>query len=189
MRDARAVRGARLRRDTGNVDSPAGGASGAPRFVLRDAVAGDAEAVLALNNAAVPNVNRLDAETLARIVALAAHYRVAVDAEGVAGFVLCLPHGRDYWSDNYRWFSERHPEFLYLDRVVVAERVRGQGVGTMLYGELHAAARGRWPRVALEVNLDPPNPGSVRFHERLGYARVGERTYADGAVIMYVREV
>lgn len=174
-------------RSEGTSDSPAGGASGAPRFVLRDAEAGDVSAILALNNAAVPNVNAVDQETLARIVALAAHFRVAVDAEGVVGFVLCLPHDRAYWSENYRWFSARYDAFLYLDRVVVAERVRGQGVGAMLYAELHATARGRWPRVVLEVNLDPPNPGSVRFHERLGYARVGERRYADGAVIMYAR--
>lgn len=169
------------------MTTDAGGATGAPRFASREATADDASAILALNNAEVPNVNALDAETLARIVAMSAYFRVVEDAEGLAGFVLCLPHGREYWSGNYRWFSERYDDFLYLDRVVVAERVRGQGVGTMLYAELHETTRGRWPRVVLEVNLDPPNPGSVRFHERLGYARVGERHYDGGAVIMYAR--
>lgn len=156
-----------------------------------DAGPGDAEAVVALNNSAVPNVNALTLPELERIVALAAYYRVAVDAEGVAGFVICLPSGTSYWSENYRWFAARYPSFLYLDRVVVAERVRGQGIGARLYEDMHAFAAGRWPRVTLEVNLRPANPGSVRFHERLGYARVGEREYDAGAhaVAMYTRTV
>jgi predicted GNAT superfamily acetyltransferase len=161
--------------------------------VVRDAGAGDAEllAVLAINNAAVPNVNAVTREVLERILGLASYFRVAVDAEGVAGFVICIPSGTEYWSGNYRWFTERYPAFLYLDRVVVAERVRGQGVGAALYDDLHAFAAGRWPRVTLEVNLEPPNPGSVRFHERIGYSRVGEREYPDGSgrVAMYERAV
>ena len=179
-------------REQGQDDVPAGGASGAPRFAWRDAGASDTallQEMLALNNAAVPAVNALDLPTLERIVTRSAHCRVVHDAVGLAGFVLCLPHGGDYWSDNYRWFSERYAEFLYLDRVVVAERLRGQGLGAALYADLHAVARGRWPCVTLEVNLEPPNPGSVRFHERLGYARVGERHYEGGAVIMYARDL
>jgi predicted GNAT superfamily acetyltransferase len=41
------------------------------------------------------------------------------------------------------------------------------------------------------VNLRPPNPGSQRFHERLGYRPMGVRESADGAyaVQMYAREV
>lgn len=149
----------------------------------------DAEEVLALNNAAVPNVNRLEMRELERIVGLAAYVRVLRDAEGVTGFVICLPSGGDYWSENYRWFGERYGEFLYLDRVVVAERVRGQGVGAALYAEMHAFAATRWPRVTLEVNLAPPNPGSVRFHERLGYERVGVREYGENTVAMYARDL
>lgn len=158
-------------------------------MLVRDARPADAGAVLALNNSAAPNVNVITLEVLERIVELAAYYRVVQDAKGVAGFVICLPSGAEYWSENYRWFGVRFAEFLYLDRVVVAERVRGQGVGAMLYDDMHAFAQTTWPRVALEVNLAPPNPGSVRFHERLGYGRVGVREYDESAVAMYVREL
>jgi len=44
--------------------------------------------------------------------------------------------------------------------------------------------------VTLEVNLRPPNPGSMRFHERLGYQRVGELEHEgkeDYAVVLYQR--
>ena len=166
----------------------AGGAMSAPRFV-RDAVAADHEAVLAMNNAAVPNVNALAAHEFEWLVTRAAYFRVCVDAEEVVGFVLCLPAGIDYWSENYKWFAARYGSFLYLDRVVVAERVRGQGVGAMLYADLHAFAAGRWGCVTLEVNLLPPNPGSVRFHGRLGYERVGMREYGGNAVALSSRAV
>lgn len=160
-------------------------------MVLRPGTAADAAAVLALNNASVPHVNALDADALAQIVAMRAHYTVAEDAEGILGFVLCIPAGRPYWSDNYRWFSERYQHFLYLDRVAVAARAQRRGVGRALYDEMHHAGREDWPRVALEVNLRPPNPVSVAFHEAMGYSAVGIREYADGlnAVQMFVREL
>lgn len=158
-------------------------------YMLRSGTAADAEAVLALNNASVPHVNALTRETLAEIVAMSAHYTVAEDAEGILGFVLCIAAGRAYWSDNYRWFGERYEEFLYLDRVAVAARAQRQGVGRALYEHMHQAVRGAWPRVALEVNLRPPNPGSVAFHEALGYSAVGVRESGNGAhaVQMFVR--
>jgi predicted GNAT superfamily acetyltransferase len=165
-------------------------------------VVADHAAVLALNNGAVPHVNALDEERLARLAGYAAYFRVAedeTDGAGVAGFVLCVPPGTAYWSDNYAWFTARHgaaPEaFLYLDRVVVAPRVVRGGVGRALYTDLYTFAAARWPRIALEVNLRPPNPGSVEFHRRMGFREVGVREYDGGegpascAVSMMEREL
>ena len=158
---------------------------------LRPGTAADAAAVLALNNASVPHVNALTPETLAQLVALSADFTVAEDADGILGFVLCIPHGTAYWSENYRWFGERLATFLYLDRVAVAGRAQRRGVGRALYEELHRRMQGRWPCIALEVNLRPPNPGSVAFHDAMGYRAVGVREYAGGAnaVQMYVKEL
>lgn len=160
--------------------------------MLRDATAADHAAVLALNNAHTPHVNALTDEEFAWLVAHAGYFRVALDAEGLAGFVLCVPSGvAGYWSENFKWFSARFDEFLYLDRVVVAPRKRRAGVGRALYDDLHATVRGRWPRVTLEVNLRPPNPVSIQFHEALGYTPVGVREYGDGAkaVQMFARDL
>lgn len=156
---------------------------------VREATAADAAAVLALNNANTPHVNALTAEELAWLTSHAAYYRVTTDDAGVVGFALCFAAGLDYWSENYKWFAARYSEFLYLDRVVVASHARRLGVGRTLYADLHQMAAGRWPRVTLEVNLRPPNPGSVGFHEALGYTRVGIREYDAGAcaVQMYSR--
>jgi uncharacterized protein len=160
-------------------------------IVVRDATAADFAAVLALNNAHTPHVNALSDEQFVWLAAHAGYFRVATDVEGLAGFVLCVPSGlSDYWSENYRWFTERCERFLYLDRVVVAPWMRRRGVGRALYDDLHQSVAAMWPRVTLEVNLRPPNPGSVAFHAAMGYVPVGVREYDDGskAVQMYARE-
>ncbi|MHB1310977.1 MAG: GNAT family N-acetyltransferase [Gemmatimonadaceae bacterium] len=156
---------------------------------VREAVAADHAAVLALNNTAVPHVNALSAEEFAWLARHANFFRVVEDAEGLLGFTIVLPSGLDYWSDNYKWFAARFDRFLYLDRVVVDERGRGRGAGRALYEALFAFGAGSWTRVALEVNLRPPNPGSEAFHARLGFTALGVREYDDGdhAVLMLER--
>src|SRR5512141_1211871 len=85
---------------------------------VRDAVAADHAAVLALNNTAVPHVNALSAEEFAWLAGHANFFRVVEDAGGLLGFTMVLPSGLGYWSDNYKWFAARFDRFLYLDRVV-----------------------------------------------------------------------
>jgi predicted GNAT superfamily acetyltransferase len=155
-------------------------------LVVRDATQHDQAAVLALNNASTPHVNALEPEQFAWIVASADYYRVAVRDGALEGFVIALRNGTDYWSDNYAWFGAHFDRFLYLDRVVVAPSARRGGVGRALYADLVAFASGRWPRITLEVNIEPPNAGSVAFHETLGFQRVGTREYVGGAVAMFV---
>jgi len=158
---------------------------------LRPATVADHAAVLALNNSQVPHVNALTPDEFAQIVALSGHFTVAEDPQGLLGFVLCIPSGTSYWSGNYKWFAERYARFLYLDRVVVSPRLRRGGVGRLLYGDMHRVQAGIWPCVALEVNVRPPNPTSIAFHEALGYHPVGMREYADGinAVQMFIKEL
>lgn len=157
-------------------------------LVVRDAVERDHAAVLAMNNAATPHVNELTENTLGWIISHADYFRVAVDAGEVIGFVLALGSGLDYWSLNYRWFSDRGGEFLYLDRVVVAGPAHRKGVGRALYDDICHFASGRWPRITLEVNLRPPNPGSLAFHERMGFWQVGIREEDAGAKAVSLME-
>ncbi|MEM6762024.1 MAG: GNAT family N-acetyltransferase [Pseudomonadota bacterium] len=131
-------------------------------------------AIAALNNNAVPEVNALEPQELADLIAKG-RLRV-VRGRPVAGLVLTLPSGITYASLNYRWFSNRFDRFLYVDRVVVDAAARGLGVGRLLYGETIAYAKAAgYPRVCSEVNLDPPNPGSIAFHDKLGFRRIHER--------------
>ena len=144
--------------------------------------------MLALNNGATPHVNELSMSDFMWIVSHADYVRVAEDDQGLAGFAIALRPGLGYWSLNYRWFSDRGGEFLYLDRIVVAERARRTGVGRALYDDLGRFASGRWPRITLEVNLRPPNPGSLAFHERMGFRQVGVREEEGGSKAVALME-
>jgi len=147
----------------------------------------DQPAVLALNNASTPHVNALAEDQFAWLATHADFYRVAEVHGVLSGFAMAIRHGTAYWSGNYAWFAERYDAFLYLDRIVVAADARRVGVGRTLYADLVRYATGCWPRITLEVNVEPPNPGSLAFHDRLGFLCVGTRRYADGEVAMFER--
>jgi hypothetical protein len=147
----------------------------------RDYRPADFDAVWALNQANDPAVNALPRDRFAWIVARAWYHRVTEDARGITGFLLVLPPGvRDYWSENYGWFSARYDAFAYVDRIAVEARARGAGVGSALYDDLAATASGTWPCILCEVNLDPPNPVSLAFHQRHGFTEVGRQQTEGG---------
>lgn len=150
-------------------------------MTIRDVGAGDARAIAALNNAAVPNVNALTEADLLALAESAAYARVAVFNDMVVGLMLAFAPGSAYGSPNYRWFDGRYDGFLYIDRVVVDESVRGKGIGKRLYADLTGFAAGRARSLACEVNERPPNPASMRFHEALGFEIVGRQETEGGA--------
>lgn len=143
--------------------------------VYRDATPADIAALHAINQASTPGVGALTPDTLARLVEIGAATIVAEDRTGPLGFILCMLEGTDYASLNYRWLAERYPAFAYCDRIAVAEAARGLGLGERLYDQAVRRFAGMRDVLLCEVNLAPPNPGSLRFHQRLGFRRVGER--------------
>jgi len=135
----------------------------------------DLATLAAINNDAVPKVNHLSVARLRELVDMAAVAVCAEVGESVAGMVLALRPGADYDSAYYQWFSARFSDFLYVDRIVVDARFRGQGIGAVLQDEVAARARMLGiSRITCEVNLAPPNPGSMRFHQRLGFREVDQ---------------
>ena len=151
-------------------------------MMLRDATPADFPAILALNEAFVAVLSPLDHARLARLHAQAALHRVIERAGRVEAFLLALREGADYDSPNYRWFAQRYPRFLYVDRVVVAGDTQARGAGTVLYRELQAQARrDAVPWITCEFDLEPPNPASARFHARLGFGEVGRQSLHGGS--------
>lgn len=151
----------------------------APAVRVRDAVAADTATLLVLNAASVHFLSPLDEARFALIRAQAACCRVATVGERVRGFVLAFAEGSAYDSLNYRWFAERYPRFVYVDRVVVDEGARGLGLGVRLYDDLCAFARARGAsHLTCEYYVAPPNEGSARFHARYGFAEVGTQALA-----------
>jgi len=153
------------------------------------ATAQDYAAILELNQAALPQVSSLDASALAALHSQAALLAVAREGEAVAGFILVLEAGADYDSPNYRFFDQRYEDFAYVDRIVVGDSFRRMGIGMGLYRTLFDALP-EAPRVACEVNVRPPNPGSMAFHTGLGFSRVGEQDTDNGRkrVALMIRE-
>ena len=126
-------------------------------------------AVLGLNHRHVDLLSPLDAERLLWLVGVSDHADVVEVDEDVVGFVVTMAPGSDYDSDNYRWFASHYGEsFYYLDRIVIAEEMRRRGLAAFVYDAMEEIAHG-FGRMALEVNVDPPNVGSLAFHEHRGY--------------------
>ena len=160
--------------------------------LLRPFGAADFAAVLRLNEDSVQFLSAMDAQRLALLQAQAALATVAEhDGEAVA-FLLAFREGAAYDSVNYQWFAQRYPRFLYVDRVVVGDRARRLGIATQLYAQVfdHAATAGV-PLVALEIDSDPPNVASERFHARYAFREVGRQAvpYAPKVVSMRVADV
>ena len=150
---------------------------------VRPLAAADHPAFLALNNAAVPHVNRLAPDDLLKMLDNgAAGLVVATDGPPAAIALTFDERCGAYASPNYQWFRARYDRFTYLDRIVVAPEMRGRGLGHLLYEAVFAAAaRAGSPIVGCEVNERPPNPGSLALHRRLGFAEVGRQETEAGA--------
>ncbi len=148
----------------------------------------DIPAILALNNDAVPAVPASTEPELAELLRESTFGIAAVSNEQVLGFVVGFGPGLDYASPNYRYFENRGTDHLYIDRIVVAEEARGMRVGQTLYSRVVdlAVEQGR-DEVTCEVNVDPPNPGSLAFHSRLGFSEVDRQDNGYATVALLVR--
>ena len=145
-------------------------------------------ALLALNNAHAVELSWLEPERLAHLVAEAFVARRVGVADAL---LLTFDQAADYDSPNFLWFRERYPAFVYVDRVVVADGVRGRGLARRLYDDLFAAAKAAGhERIVCEVNSDPPNPASDRFHAALGFVPVGTAAIHGGKkTVTYLERV
>jgi predicted GNAT superfamily acetyltransferase len=155
---------------------------------LRNLTARDIPAILALNNSAVPAVPQATKSELLSLLGESTFGFAAVSDAEVLGFVIGFGPGLDYASPNYRYFETRGRDHLYVDRIVVAQEARGMRVGQTLYNRVVdlAVEQGR-DEVTCEVNVDPPNPGSLAFHSRLGFSEVDRQDNGYATVALLAR--
>ncbi len=156
-------------------------ATSADEMSIRDITFDDLDTVVDINQTALEGVGPLDRERLALLVKQADQALVLDDGGDIAGFVITLPTGATYDSSRYDWFEERLDDYVYLDRIVVAETHRRLGVASRLYDEIE----GDKP-VALEVYDD--NDGSLAFHRGRGFEAIGELDHHGKTNLMFVRE-
>jgi predicted GNAT superfamily acetyltransferase len=153
-------------------------------ILVRDAGESDEEFILALNAASTPAVAEMDAEDY-RDIAGWAHRVLIAEMDGErCGFLILIRPGSAYPSDNYAWFEAKFDNHLYIDRIAVSEFAKGEGVGRALYEEAAViAARNGDERLTCEVNVDPPNPQSMAFHDKLGFRHLHTRPSRGGKVV------
>ncbi|MGI9083931.1 MAG: GNAT family N-acetyltransferase [Aeromicrobium sp.] len=153
----------------------------ADEMSVRDITFDDLDTVVDINQTALEGVGPLDREGLALLVKQADQALVLDDDGDIAGFVITLPTGATYDSSRYDWFEKRLDDYVYLDRIVVAETHRRLGVASRLYDEIENDKP-----VALEVYDD--NDGSLAFHRGRGFEPVGELEHHGKTNLMFVRE-
>ena len=156
---------------------------------IRRLVSEDVEAAWQINEHGLPGTGQVSQEELADLLSLCKLPLGVFDGNEMLGFVLCLAPRTRYASRNYAWFNERYQEFLYVDRIAVAIEHRGRGIGTQLYERVIEHAESLQFPVTAEVNLTPPNPGSIRFHERHSFTEIGVFSQGVKSVTMMFRSL
>jgi len=150
-------------------------------MVIRELSSADLAIMWKINQVNVPALGEETSKTMAQLLEWST---IALGVEvnrQLVGFCLVMPPGLPYTSANYCWFSDRYQDFIYLDRVGFDPAHQGQGYGTALYVEVER--RTMASLFTLEVNLDPPNDGSIRFHQRHEFIEVGQQRTPSGKLV------
>ena len=110
----------------------------------------------------------------------ARHLLMARIDEQLAGFLLAFASEDSVHRGTVdRWLAERFERpFLVVKQVCVDQRFTRKGVASRLYQSVFQTNPER--HLFAAIVLDPPNPGSVEFHERLGFAKLCEIDADDG---------
>jgi len=149
--------------------------------MIRDIENTDLDTIVDLNQNALEGVGPLDRESLSLLVKMADQALVVDDDGDIAGFVITLPPRTAYQSSRYHWFENRYDDYVYLDRIVVAETHRRQGIASKLYDAVEQDLP-----IALEVY--DTNEGSLAFHHGRGFEKVGELSSDGTTNVMLVRQ-
>jgi len=164
-------------------------------LLIRDYELTDLPSLLEINQAGVPGVSSETLETLKTWINLSTVFVAADEKNTPLGFLTLIEPGTEsYDSQNLRWFEtyidRTGRDLVYVDRIAVAETARGQSIGQHLYEAAFERFEDRG-EIGCEINISPPNPGSMRFHTRLEFRQIGTRSYGNegNAVAYYVRNL
>jgi uncharacterized protein len=147
-------------------------------------MSGNLDGILALSALHEEETSPLHEAKLASMLKGAFHH--AVIGDGSRGYLIAFDQDADYDSVNFRWFQARFDRFVYVDRIVVAASERGKGAAKQFYLDLFAAARAAGhTRIVAEINVEPPNPGSLAFHAAIGFVELGQAELSREKVVSY----
>ena len=154
--------------------------------IVRNIVSTDVTRVLEINNANTPGVSELTMIELATDLKNSLHALVIDNEHGeVCAFCITFDPDAPEAGSNHQWFAERYKSFVYLDRIAIDSSHQNRGLGALLYQsvEQQMLKSVEHSLLCCEVNLEPPNPGSLRFHKRIGFTEVGQHSPQQGYVV------
>ena len=147
--------------------------------IVRNIEITDVARVLEINNANTPAVSELTLSELETDFKNCLH-ALAIDNEHGEVCAFCITFAPDApdAGANHRWFADRFESFVYLDRIAIDPTYQNLGLGVLLYQsvEQQMIDSAQHSLLCCEVNLEPPNPGSLRFHHRIGFTEVGQHS-------------
>lgn len=146
-------------------------------YMIRKAQKEDYPEILKLNQNDVEMLSPLDDDLLSKMDELSEIFHVIEQDMGIVAFILAFADGCDYWSDNYKWFSDNYANFIYIDRIVIDENYRKQGFAKKLYENLFDyASENNYDLACAEIDIEPEyNHPSIAFHKKMGFKEVGTR--------------
>jgi len=136
--------------------------------------------ILSLNESFLPAVSSVNINQMKRFLDIADYFKIILIENTVSGFLIAIHPGKNYDSPNYKWFEKKYKSFLYVDRVVIASKYQGCGIGRSLYNDLKVFASNKTDRITCEVNIKPKNTGSIIFHKKFGFHQVGTQSTDKG---------
>lgn len=160
--------------------------------VVRDGNDKAFEAVFQLNQHNVPNLGSLTLPKLDALVLESSIFSIVEVDETFAGFVIGLLPTAQYDSENFLWFKQRYPQFLYVDRIAILDTYKGKGCGRALYNKVECFCQENGiNHIGLEVNTKPLNQPSLDFHQHVGYKIVGHQETNGGSktVALMIKDI
>tara|TARA_Y100000766_G_scaffold151273_1_gene130029 strand:- start:24 stop:527 length:504 start_codon:yes stop_codon:yes gene_type:complete len=144
------------------------------------------EQIFLINQENIPEVGSLSSITeLKNLIKLSSINYYVIFENKVIGFMICFRERSDYKSMNYKFFCKKETKFLYIDRIAIKNEYRRKGIGKSLYKKLDSIANDKNLPLCCEVNTEPLNDVSIRFHKDFGFYEVGEYNFKDHRVAYF----
>ena len=147
----------------------------------------DLRQIWTINQENIPEVGDVpDLDRLNKLINWSSHVIVVRKLE-IVGFILLMREKEDYDSLNYDFYNSQGVPFLYVDRIAINKNHRRKGLGRLLYQKTFEIAKELDVMTCCEVNTQPRNDPSLKFHKSFGFEEVGTKDYDDHSVVYLTR--
>ena len=146
----------------------------------------DLEFVLLLNQNSMPAVSSANIEMMQQFLIICDYFKVLKINDKISGFLNAILPGKDYQSENYKWFCDKYDSFIYVDRIVLNKTNQNKGYGTLFYNDLISSIKRKKLDIACEINTKPYNKQSIQFHKKYGFSELGRRDINSKKSVMYM---